>query len=136
MSTYVIYAGGAVGYAKNAGAAISGFNTSGYVAITTGAVNSSAGGLSGYTANTTISDCYATGKISIVTKLPAMIYVGGLAGYARAGTIERCYATGMVTAQSNYPYAGGLVGYNYDGNLVSQCYATENVRSIILVSVA
>jgi hypothetical protein len=105
--------------------------SNGLVTSSNTSVNSSAGGLVGYVVNTTISDCYATGDISIATKIPAMIYVGGLAGYAGKGLIQRSYSIGNVSAQSDFPYAGGLVGYNYDGNVISQCYAAEGkVRAI------
>jgi hypothetical protein len=121
------YTGGAVGYGANA--TITGVFSIGPITIVDGAVNTSAGGVSGYTTGTTITDCHATGNISVSLQRSAMIYVGGLAGYARSGLITKSHATGNVTALTNYPYAGGLVGYNYDGNVISESYATGNVTS-------
>jgi hypothetical protein len=64
-----------------------------------------------------------------------MIYAGGLLGYTGDGSdTRRSRATGDVYAESPYPYAGGLVGYNYgdlsgttEGAVVSECYATGTV---------
>jgi hypothetical protein len=64
-----------------------------------------------------------------------MIYAGGLLGYTGDGSdTRRSYATGNVSAESPYPYAGGLVGYNYgdlsgntEGAVIEQCYATGDV---------
>jgi hypothetical protein len=57
-----------------------------------------------------------------------------LAGYAGGGTITKTHASGDVSASANYPYAGGLVGYNYDGNVVTESYATGRVSAITNVA--
>jgi hypothetical protein len=61
-------------------------------------------------------------------------FAGGIAGTIVGGTvndieattrIERCSVTGTVSeagTSSAYPYLGGVVGYNYQGALVSQSY--------------
>jgi hypothetical protein len=128
-SSKAVYVGGAVGYGNN-GAAVTGVNTAGPVVVTNGAINTSAGGVIGYTASTTISNCSASGNVSVVLQRSAMIYAGGLAGYATGstGSIVKCYATGTVTATSNYPYAGGLVGGNYASHDIQRSYATGNVN--------
>jgi hypothetical protein len=127
-SPLAVYAGGAVGYGINS-ASITGVRTTSSVSISNGAVNTSAGGVSGYTVNTTLTNCHAEGAIDVRLQRPAMIYVGGLAGYAEGGTITLSHAEGTVNAQSNYPYAGGLVGYNYMGNVISKSYAAGNVSA-------
>ena len=58
--------------------------------------------------------------------------VGGIAGTTGGdGTkIENCYATGTVSSagtKSGSPYIGGIVGYNYYGAVVSQCYFNGTV---------
>jgi hypothetical protein len=126
-SPLLVDTGGAVGYGN--GASITGVTKSGNVSISNGSVNTSAGGISGYTIGTTITDCHAYGAIDVRLQRPAMIYVGGLAGYAESGTISQSHAEGTVNALSNYPYAGGLVGYNYMGNVISKSYATSNVSA-------
>ena len=126
-SPRAIYAGGVVGYGHTA--IITGVSTTSAVSISNGAVNTSAGGVSGYTVNTAITNCHATGAIKVSLQRSAMIYVGGLAGYAENGTITQCHAEGTVYALANYPYAGGLVGYNYMGNVISKCYATGSVSA-------
>ncbi len=73
------------------------------------------GGLVGYDEDSTITKCYATGKVNGTN------IVGGLVGY-NDGNLTQCYATGNVNGSYN---VGGLVGANY-GNL-TQCYATGNV---------
>lgn len=90
------------------------------------------GGLVGYGSGGVISNCYATGDITIFD--PDSIYAGGLVGYNYAGTISNCCATGQVTISSDYSdfRAGGLVGYNYDG-MITNCYATGNI-TILSVS--
>jgi hypothetical protein len=46
--------------------------------------------------------------------------------------IVRCYATGVITGaapQNSWPYVGGIVGYNYYGSLVSQCWFDGSVKA-------
>jgi hypothetical protein len=80
---------------------------------------------------------YATGNAT-ANSTPGsngLPYAGGLAGYSSIYTadgsanIENCYATGTVTATtgSKYGWAGGLVGANAQGSIVSRCYASGNV---------
>ena len=68
-------------------------------------------------------------------------FVGGIAGTICGGTIndiaattriERCFATGTVSNQgdqSNFPYIGGVVAYNYYGALVYQSYFNGTITS-------
>jgi hypothetical protein len=98
--------------------------------------NSSAGGIAGFlTNNSKISDCRATGNISLKSdaKKGLMLYGGGIAGYqglkGSSGegfsgcVIERCSFTGSVIVEGGYPYAGGILGYNYVGAILRQSYA-------------
>jgi hypothetical protein len=96
--------GGIVGY--NAGSLISCYSTS----STTG--RGGVGGLVGQSDGVLIS-CYATGFTSGITQYNTCI--GGLLG-SNGGSIVSCYAASPV---SGYEYVGGLLGYNYDGSLIS-----------------
>jgi len=71
-------------------------------------------------------------------------FAGGIAGTISGGDsnsventtrIERCFAAGTVTVagtRSAFPYVGGIVGYNYYGALVSQCYFDGDVIGDII----
>jgi hypothetical protein len=96
--------------------------------------NASAGGIVGYmTNNVTVSNCTASGTVTLTSGMGAglMVYAGGIAGYSGTGfagtgesycRIEKSRWTGSaVTATGGYPYAGGVVGYNYTGATVAQC---------------
>jgi hypothetical protein len=98
--------------------------------------NSSAGGIAGFLSNNSrIADCRATGDISLKSDANKglMLYGGGIAGYqglkASYGSgvsgcvIERCSFTGSVVVEGGYPYAGGILGYNYVGAKLRESYA-------------
>ena len=72
------------------------------------------GGLAG--AGGTITNCYATGRVS------GKDYVGGLVG--SGGTITNCDAAASVSGED---CVGGLVGYNYSGTVVTRCSSTGAV---------
>lgn len=144
-----VYAGGIVGFALDAD--ISGCHASGGVEARGQGHNSSAGGVGGYFRKTLTTDCSALGDIDLradpLDGLSGpdylyMIYAGGLVGYTGDGSrTERSYARGAVYAAAPYPYAGGLVGYNYgdlsgsaDGAVVAECYADGRVRSDALMN--
>jgi hypothetical protein len=106
--------------------------------------NTSAGGIAGYVTNgSKITKCTSAGRISLYAigagSTPDelyMIYAGGLLGYAGNGSLTtQSSASGEVVAQAPYPYAGGLVGYNYgnldgsQGSTIKQCFATGNVTA-------
>ena len=88
---------------------------------------STAGGLVAHNSDGTISDCYATGTVSVGDD-----YVGGLVGVNSGridigtGAISNCYATGNVTAGDGA--AGGLIGRDSCGT-ISNCYATGSVTA-------
>jgi hypothetical protein len=98
------------------------------------------GGITGgsaYAMNTTykgyIQDCSFIG--TVIGKAKGFwTYAGGIAGAIVGGNVNsfenttrivRCFAEGTVSVagtSSNFPYVGGIVGYNYYGALVSQSY--------------
>jgi hypothetical protein len=87
-----------------------------------------------------IQDCSFTGNISAKSK-GYWSWAGGIAGCIVGdgdGTLEkttrilRCFAGGTVSvedSEADYPYAGGIVGYNYYGALTAQSYFTGAVIS-------
>ena len=113
----------------------------------------SIGALVGYKPTGTITNCYATGTVTVSS--PSGTLAGGLVGYNLAGTIENCYANinvsnttsggskisgGLVgnnagTINNSYAIGavtgdsriGGLVGRNNNSAEITNCYATENV---------
>ncbi|MCK5272752.1 MAG: hypothetical protein KAJ52_09240 [Sedimentisphaerales bacterium] len=110
-----------------------GFNASGTItncyldSSVTGGDNSRAlGGLCGYNYYGTITNCYAAG---LVTGGADSRDLGGLCGYNRYGTITNCYAAGLVTGGADSCDLGGLCGYNYRG-IISNCYATGSVTGM------
>ncbi|MGA2091903.1 MAG: M6 family metalloprotease domain-containing protein [Sedimentisphaerales bacterium] len=76
------------------------------------------GGLVGWNAYGSISNCSSTGAVSGTSLL------GGLVGYNNHGSINNCYSTGAV---SGYNIVGGLVGSNNGGSSISNCYSTGAV---------
>ncbi|MBN9672987.1 GLUG motif-containing protein [Roseibium aggregatum] len=105
-----------------------------------------AGGLVGYSSNSTISNVYATGSVSGHSSVGGLIgksvdstigsahaagtvagelIVGGLIGNSYEDTISDVHATGDVTGTVRR--VGGLIGWMQDGT-ISKAYATGNVR--------
>jgi hypothetical protein len=138
-----VYAGGLAGYGKNL--TMSRCTAAGAVSARGQGHNSSAGGLGGYLLQSTVKDCSASGAV-LLEALPLtadkqdylfMVYGGGLLGYTGDGTLTQgCYAEGTVTSRSPYPYAGGLVGYNYgdlsgetEGSTIRESWAAGAVAA-------
>ncbi|MDR1899953.1 MAG: hypothetical protein LBQ55_08105 [Treponema sp.] len=139
-----VYAGGLAGFGRNL--TITRCTGTGVVSAAGRGHNSSAGGIAGYLAQSAVSDCRAAGNISLQAGDASdpsgdsylyMIYAGGLAGYTGdKSRTERSSASGAVYAKAPYPYAGGLVGYNYgdpsgavEGSVVAACYAAGGVTA-------
>jgi hypothetical protein len=112
--------------------------------------NNSAGGIVGMMGNhSTVRGCTASGTITLTAPITGdndsttfMVYSGGIAGYSgspgNAGSnesgclIERSSWTGggsSVSAESAFPYSGGVVGYNYSGAVVRRCSAAGSVTA-------
>lgn len=62
--------------------------------------------------------------------MEGITYIGGIAGQSEA-TITACCSTGSVTATNPgyYSFAGGVVGLNSNGAILTACYATGDVES-------
>ncbi len=81
-----------------------------------------------------VSNSYATAYA--VAENAEDCAAGGLIGYMGNGLIDNSYATGNVvtTNNSNFSYAGGLVGYAYKASeyysiTIENCYAIGNVSA-------
>ena len=69
-----------------------------------------------------ISNCYTTGSVN------SLSHSGGIVGN-NYGRVSTCYSSCTVNASSNdNTSAGGVAGYNYNGN-VSNCYSTGDVSA-------
>jgi len=55
-------------------------------------------------------------------------YLGGLVAYNYRGNITNCYVEGYVNPGSESRHLGGLVGYNNEGN-ITDCYVTGDVMA-------
>lgn len=82
------------------------------------------GALVGQNNSSTISNCYATGKVY------GGYATGGLVGRSNSSSIINCYTTGEVSGY-NYNY-GGLIGYNSSSNILN-CYSTAKVKGYSVV---
>lgn len=82
-------------------------------------------------AATTVSNCYATGNVTISDTTGASGSGGGFIMELREATISQCYATGSVTAEvssGNGKTSGGFVDYMRGGSIVD-CYARGAVEA-------
>jgi hypothetical protein len=140
------YIGGFVGVFDN-GAGIENCRNTGNVTADSAVTASQVfvGGIAGgslYAMSTTykgyIQDCSFTGNIFGKAK-GFWTFAGGIAAAIVGGNVDslenttrivRCFAEGTISVEgtgSGYPYIGGIVGYNYYGALISQCYFNGTV---------
>jgi hypothetical protein len=142
-------AGGIAGYGAG-GLVIEDCRSSGGVSVGAAGFNASAGGIVGSIRDnktaSRVTRCTASGSVSLTeTKSGApvgwMFYCGGIIGYAGNGTaavgnntggaicVQNSYTGPLVYCKTAYPYAGGVIGYNYTGSIVSESYARGTVRA-------
>ena len=117
-------AGGVVG--AQLGGSITGCNTSATVKGVT-----YAGGIAGYTNNgATLTACYATGDVTLVSNDIGTCYAGGVVGNnGSSSTLKACYAWGSVTGSgSGTVYVGGVTGSNDLGTLTACYHAKGTVK--------
>ncbi|HDZ69172.1 MAG TPA: hypothetical protein ENH43_01990 [Phycisphaerales bacterium] len=84
--------------------------------------------------SSTISNCYATGQVTISASGSSDAKSGGLVGSNGNSTISQCYSAVNVTALSSRYQLGGLCGYSRARSgdppaLIINCYATGTVTS-------
>jgi hypothetical protein len=82
------------------------------------------GGLAGRNAGT-VTNCYASGKISGTGGVSGGGEVGGLVGINVSGTIKNSRAAVEIFGHANM--VGGLVGWNSAAGKIQSCYAEGNV---------
>ncbi len=90
-----------------------------------------AGGIAGYTNNgATLTACYATGDVTLVSNGSVTYYAGGVVGNnGSSSTLKACYAWGSVTGSgSGTVYVGGVTGSNDLGTLTA-CYHAKGTVS-------
>lgn len=89
--------------------------------VTSTAANSYAGGIVGYSTNTTIYNCANECNVK------STLYAGGIAGYADV-LVEGCSNRGTVKIVSDgQAYAGGIVGYSRG---VRNCFNSGDVSAV------
>ena len=117
-------AGGVVGY--QSGGSLTGCSSSATVKGVT-----YAGGIAGSTnSGATLTACYATGDVTLVSNDIGTCYAGGVVGNnGSSSTLKACYAWGNVIGSgSGTIYAGGVTGTNDSGTLTA-CYHAKGTVS-------
>ncbi len=83
-----------------------------------------AGSLAGWSIYSTFIDCGSSANISNGQ------HVGSFVGHSTADSFDNCYASGDAVASSTTGVAaGGFLGVMDSGAIISNCYATGNVRN-------
>ena len=117
-------AGGVVGY--QSGGFLTGCSSS--ATVNAGGV---AGGVAGLTdRGATLTACYATGDVTLVSNDIGTCYAGGVVGNnGSSSTLKACYAWGSVTGSgSGTVYVGGVTGSNDLGTLTACYHAKGTVK--------
>ncbi|HIQ68282.1 MAG TPA: bacterial Ig-like domain-containing protein [Candidatus Faecousia excrementigallinarum] len=84
-----------------------------------------AGGIAGYVADGTISNCRNTGEVT-TSSVQSFSYAGGIAGRISGSSISNCCNTGGVTAKND---AGGIAGWVTDNCTIISCRNTGEVTA-------
>ena len=116
--------GGVVGYQTSG--SITGCSSSATVKGT-----QRAGGMAGVTnSGASLTGCYATGDVTLVSNDIGTCYAGGVVGNnGLSSTLKACYAWGSVTGSgSGTVYVGGVTGSNDLGTLTA-CYHAKGTVS-------
>ena len=117
-------AGGVVGF--QVGGSLTGCSSSATVKGVT-----YAGGIAGSTnSGATLTACYATGNVTLVSNDIGTCYAGGVVGNnGSSSTLKACYAWGSLTGSgSGTVYVGGVTGSNDLGTLTA-CYHAKGTVS-------
>ena len=116
--------GGVVGY--QSGGSLTGCSSS--ATVNAGCI---AGGVAGGTnSGASLTGCYATGDVTLVSNDIGTCYAGGVVGNnGSSSTLKACYAWGSVTdSGSGTVYVGGVTGSNDLGTLTA-CYHAKGTVS-------
>jgi len=89
-----------------------------------------AGGILGYfSSQSSITNCYSSGRISIHTSTNIDIIIGGIVGVIAANEIDNCYNLSEIVSSSDNSKAGGIVGSAGGSSLISNCYNTGEIQA-------
>ncbi len=97
-----------------------------------------AGGISGYTGDTTITNAYSVGNIVVESNNGYWSYIGGIVGrvdsYSSPVSIINAYAKTNIGVTNNYASAsngffGGIVGYGYSTSNLTNIYYSGNITT-------
>ena len=115
--------GGVAGRISNAGTVY--FDAIGCGTSATVKGHNRVGGVAGEVILDNVASCYATGSVTLESKVTDDTYIGGVVGYCYDSFISGCYATGSVTGSgSGTIYAGGVLGTSLCGTL-NACYHAQ-----------
>ena len=115
--------GGVVG--SQTGGSITGCSSS----ATVNAGNTAGGVVGGTNNGATLTACYATGSVTLVSNGTDSYFAGGVVGTNGGGILTACYAWGSVTGSGNGTvYVGGVTGSNDSGTLTACYHAKGTVK--------
>ncbi len=104
----------------------------------TGGNNCLAGGISGYTGDTIITNAYSTGNISVESNNGYWSFIGGIVGrvdsYSTPVSIINAYSNTNIDVKNNYASAsngffGGIVGFGYSASNLTNVYYSGNITT-------
>lgn len=115
--------GGVAGRISNAGTVY--FDAIGCGTSATVKGHNRVGGVAGEVILDNVASCYATGSVTLESKVTDDTYIGGVVGYCYDSFISGCYATGSVTGSgSGTIYVGGVLGTSLCATL-NACYHAQ-----------
>ena len=115
--------GGVAGRISNAGTVY--FDAIGCGTSATVKGHNRVGGVAGEVILDNVASCYATGSVTLESKVTDDTYIGGVVGYCYDSFISGCYATGSVTGSgSSTIYVGGVLGTSLCATL-NACYHAQ-----------
>jgi hypothetical protein len=142
---YQAYAAGLVGYSGNS-STITLSSSTGQTVVANNAAYPYSGGLVAYqygyndftnppSNGSVTTQSYSTNTVTATATTNGLPYAGGLVAYSSVigSLVENSFATGDVTGTTtgNSAWVGGLIGSNAQSSVVSWCYATGTVTSIV-----
>ena len=115
--------GGVAGRISNAGTVY--FDAIGCGTSATVKGHNRVGGVAGEVILDNVASCYATGSVTLESKVTDDTYIGGVVGYCYDSFISGCYATGSVTGSgSGTIHVGGVLGTSLCATL-NACYHAQ-----------
>lgn len=97
-----------------------------------GTPNSYAGGITGASDLQAIGNAPRSSTISgcsVYVDISAGAFAGGIVGYFTDGIVKECTVEGVISTKETGGQAGGIMGRNKWGGVVTNCYNTASVTS-------